>query len=110
MLFIMSDQAAESCMANSVINIVDDKISEYPPVENVESIEVVENNWVSDGDNSNAARSSMSLNLLLQWEAANGGKAFNIFIQSNDSKAFPQRDPRAVQAEIKKNITKGRRY
>lgn len=44
------------------------------------------------------------MDFLLQAADENGGKSFNIFIQSVDSKAIRHRDPKAVQAEIKTKI------
>lgn len=71
---------------------MNDEISKHSLVVNVESMEVTENNLVSE-------------TILVMWLARLLTTSFNIFLQSTDSKAIPDRDPRAVQAEIKKKIT-----
>lgn len=58
-----------------------------------------------DSSNTNADRSSESADSLFHMAVENGGKVFIIFLQSSETKTIPHRDPRAVQAEIKKKIT-----
>ena len=67
--------------------------------ENIESqrllLQVVNNNY---------ARSAATAAELLQHAASNGGKKFNLFLNSTDSKVIPRKDTRAIQAEIKNKI------
>ena len=54
--------------------------------------------------NNNYARSEVTVAELLQRAASNGGKNFNIFLNSTDSKVISRKDPRSTQAEIKNKI------
>ena len=54
--------------------------------------------------NNNYVRSAVTVAELLQQAASNGGKNFNMFLNSTVSKVIPRKDPRAIQAEIKNKI------
>lgn len=104
-------------MASSEFNIVDIDATAVASVVNVEMVDCeentssdsdknngVENVLTCNSDNNDVARSTASTESLLLMAAENGGKCFNIFLQSTDSKSIPNRDPRAVQTEIRSKI------
>lgn len=86
-------------MTNSVFNIV--KTPSNPSTTNIEMVETEDNVLVSESSNNNVAHSSASSDFPLQAASENGGKSFNIFIQSMDSKTILDHDSRA---EIKTKI------
>lgn len=65
-------------MANSLIKVVSDDISEIPSV-NVEMLEHEDGEFQLINNNPNVARKSTTVDVLLKGAAENGGKAFNIF-------------------------------
>ena len=54
--------------------------------------------------NNNYDPSSVTMAKFLKCAADDGGRNFNIFLNSTDSKSLPRRDPRATQMEIKSMI------
>ena len=54
--------------------------------------------------NDNYARFPATIDEILQNAANNGGKSFNVFLKSTDSRTLPRRDPRVTQNEIRNKI------
>lgn len=80
----MSEWPSLNNMVSSVFSI-NDATSTAVSATNIKIVEVAENIFVSANNNSEC--SSASLDFLLHAATDNGGKSFNIFIQSINSKA-----------------------
>lgn len=86
-------------MASTIVNVVSDSSPDISLL-NIEMVEV-ENGSANFSNNNNVvARSLAPVETLLKMAANNGGKDFNIFISSLESKSIPKRSPRDVQSEI----------
>lgn len=91
-------------MPSSSFNIVNDSISDELPTLNVYMLKVDNIDFAWDNNNINVVRSSALVNSLHRMAAENGGKTFNIFLTSSESKSPPHRDHVAIQSETKGKI------
>lgn len=91
-------------ITNSSFNFVPDPVSEQCSLFNVDMVVEEDNDFVCDKRNTNAARSTKSVNPLNRMATENGSRNVNIFLSSLESKSLPNHEPRVIQTELKEKI------